>query len=67
MTGVQTCALPIFPADSHDPIVYPAAVLKHSKNSELAKAFVDFLSGSDAMVVFQTFGFTPPEKTAAKQ
>jgi molybdate transport system substrate-binding protein len=55
------------PADSHDPIVYPAAVLKNSKNSELAKAFVDFLSGSDAMVVFQTFGFTPPEKTAAKQ
>jgi molybdate transport system substrate-binding protein len=54
------------PADSHDPIVYPAAALKNSKNPELAKAFVDFLSGSDAMVVFQTFGFTPPEKTAAK-
>ena len=49
------------PADSHDPIVYPAAVLKNSRNSELAKAFVDFLSGSDAMVVFQTFGFTPPK------
>ena len=55
------------PADSHDPIVYPAAALKNSKNPELAKAFVDFLSGSDAMVVFQTFGFTPPEKAAAKQ
>jgi molybdate transport system substrate-binding protein len=54
------------PADSHDAIEYPAAVLKNSKNPELAKAFLDFLAGSDAMVVFQTFGFTPPEKTATK-
>jgi molybdate transport system substrate-binding protein len=54
------------PADAHDPIVYPAAMLKNSKNPELAKAFLDFLSGPDAMVVFQTFGFTPPEKSAAK-
>lgn len=54
------------PSDAHSPIVYPAAVLKNSKNPELAKAFLDFLSGPDAMVVFQTFGFTPPEKPAAK-
>jgi molybdate transport system substrate-binding protein len=55
------------PDDAHDPILYPAAVLKNSKNPELAKAFLDFLAGSDARLVFQGFGFMPPpEKPAAK-
>ncbi len=55
------------PDDSHDPILYPAAVLKNSKNPELARAFLDFLAGSDARLVFQGFGFMPPpEKPAAK-
>ena len=58
------------PDDTHAPIVYPAAVLKNSKNPELAKAFLDFLAGSDARVIFQEFGFAPPpgagsEKAAA--
>ena len=48
------------PDDTHAPIVYPAAVLKNSKNPELAKAFLDFLAGSDARVIFQEFGFAPP-------
>jgi molybdate transport system substrate-binding protein len=59
------------PDDTHAPIVYPAAVLKNSKNPELAKAFLDFLAGADARLIFQEFGFAPPpgaasEKTAAK-
>jgi molybdate transport system substrate-binding protein len=59
------------PDDTHAPIVYPAAVLKNSKNPELAKAFLDFLAGADARVIFQEFGFAPPpgaasEKAAAK-
>jgi len=48
------------PDDTHTPIVYPAAVLKNSKNPELAKAFLDFLAGPDARVIFQEFGFGPP-------
>lgn len=55
------------PADSHEPIVYPAAALKNSKNPELAKAFLDFLSGPDALAVFEKHGFVAPEKHAAKQ
>ena len=55
------------PDESHAPILYPAAVLKNSKNPELAKAFLDFLAGADARLVFQGFGFVPtPEKPAAK-
>lgn len=54
------------PADSHDPIVYPAAVLKNSKNATAAQQFVDFLQGPEARVVFEKYGFAPAEKSAAK-
>ena len=46
------------PADSHKPIVYPAAVIKASKNSEAAKNFNDFLSSDAAKAVFVKYGFT---------
>ncbi len=38
-------------------IIYPVAVLKSSKNVESAKAFVKFLSGKEAKVVFKKHGF----------
>ncbi|MGC1672730.1 MAG: molybdate ABC transporter substrate-binding protein [Candidatus Acidiferrales bacterium] len=53
-------------ADSHDPIVYPAAVLKNSKNAGAAREFVDFLQGSEARAAFEKYGFTPAEKSAVK-
>jgi molybdate transport system substrate-binding protein len=54
------------PADSHDPILYPAAVLRDSRNKPAARAFVEFLQGPDARAVFQKYGFTPAEKSAVK-
>jgi len=46
------------PAGSHQPIIYPAAVLKGSPNAQAAKAFLDFLSTPRAAAVFQKWGFT---------
>ena len=46
------------PADSHKAIVYPAGVVKASKNTEAAAAFVDFLSSDAAAAVFEKYGFT---------
>lgn len=46
--------------DSHSPVIYPAAVIKASKNPEAAKTFLDFLGGSKALPVFQKYGFVPP-------
>ena len=40
-------------------VIYPAAVLKTSKNQEAAKAFLDYLQTDDAMAVFQAVGFAP--------
>lgn len=42
---------------SHSPIVYPMAALKSSKNTNAAKAFVQFLSGAEARNVLRKYGF----------
>ena len=49
-----------FPADSHDPIVYPAAVTAQSDNDQ-AQAFLDYLSSDAARAVWTQFGFTTPQ------
>jgi molybdate transport system substrate-binding protein len=56
----------IAPPDSHDPILYPATVLRDSKNKPAARAFLEFLQGADARAVFQKYGFTSAEKSAVK-
>ncbi|MEY8001076.1 molybdate ABC transporter substrate-binding protein [Clostridium sp. Mt-5] len=45
------------PEDSHNPVVYPAAVIKSSKNVDAAKDFLKFLSGDKAKAVFEKYGF----------
>lgn len=49
------------PEGSHQPIVYPAAVLNVTKNAEAAKAFADYLKGPEASAVFERIGFSIPE------
>jgi len=39
-------------------VIYPAAVMKNSKNAEAAQAFLDFLKTDEAMAVFEGVGFT---------
>jgi len=46
------------PAGSHQPVVYPAAVIKNSPNAQAAKAFLDYLSSPPAAAVFERIGFT---------
>ena len=40
-------------------VIYPAAVLKVSKNPEAAQAFLDYLTGPEATAVFEAVGFSP--------
>ncbi|MCM2402946.1 molybdate ABC transporter substrate-binding protein [Rhizobium sp. S153] len=51
-----------FPEDSHPEIVYPAALLKESKNAD-AKAFLEYLHGAKAQEIFTAAGFTVLSKT----
>ena len=46
------------PANSHDPVIYPAAVIKDSKNPAAARAFLDFLSGAQAAAIFTKYGLS---------
>lgn len=46
------------PEDSHDPIVYPAVLIKDSAQSEAASKFYDFLQTEYAKGVFEKYGFT---------
>ena len=39
-------------------VIYPAAVLKQSKNADAAKKFLDFLKTDQAMAVFEAVGFS---------
>lgn len=42
-------------------VIYPAAVLKGSAHPEEAKAFLDYLTGEEAMTVFASVGFSAVE------
>jgi molybdate transport system substrate-binding protein len=46
-----------FPADSHDPIVYPFALTRHGDTPE-GRALLSFLQGAEARAVFVRRGFT---------
>jgi len=46
-----------FPADSHPPIIYPAAETKDSKSAD-AKPFLDYLKSSKARPAFEKLGFS---------
>jgi len=43
---------------AHDPIVYPAAVVKISENQEEARRFVKFLGSSEAKEILTKHGYT---------
>jgi molybdate transport system substrate-binding protein len=45
------------PENSHQPVVYPVAVLKESKRPNEAQAFLNFLTSIEATKVFTKIGF----------
>ncbi len=47
------------PADSCQPVVYPAGILKGSGEEEEAAKFLEYLQQDDVMEIFAAYGFTP--------
>lgn len=54
----------IFPADSHPPIIYPAAETAASKTAD-ARLFLEYLKGNKARAVFEKQGFAVLVKSAS--
>ena len=50
------------PKGSHKPVVYPAAILKNTKDLKASMAFVKFLKGDASKKVLTDIGFSIPEK-----
>ncbi|MDX1934806.1 MAG: molybdate ABC transporter substrate-binding protein [Capsulimonadales bacterium] len=48
------------PGKDHLAIVYPAAVVRRSRHSNLARRFAAFLKSQPAQVILRRFGFSPP-------
>ncbi|MEN6326301.1 MAG: molybdate ABC transporter substrate-binding protein [Syntrophomonas sp.] len=46
------------PEDSHDPVTYPGAVVKSTKQPAASQDFLNFLTSDKAKAVFVKFGFT---------
>lgn len=57
----------VFPASSHPPIVYPAALTARGARNSAAGRFLDYLSGAEAGAIFRRHGFsvTPPSRVRA--
>lgn len=49
------------PANSHKPVVLPAAVVAASKNSDEASKFLEYLQSDEAMKIFEKNGFIKGE------
>jgi molybdate transport system substrate-binding protein len=45
------------PPGTHDPVVYPMAIVASSRNAAAARAFAEFLAGAEARTIFQAHGF----------
>ena len=45
------------PEGSHKPVVYPAAVIKDSKNIDASKDFMSFLCSEKSKLIFEKYGF----------
>jgi molybdate transport system substrate-binding protein len=45
-------------AGSVSKVIYPAGIVKATKNEDAAKAFVEFLKTDEALKIFESYGFT---------
>jgi molybdate transport system substrate-binding protein len=65
-TSSEVRVVAVAPPDSHDPIVYPGAVLKNSSHPEAARDFLAYLEARGAQQVFEKYGFVQPKSRPRK-
>jgi len=64
--GDKVKVVAVADASSHDPIRYPAVVIKGSKKRDAAARFLDYLTSEKAKQLFRDKGFAPGDQAAGK-
>lgn len=57
LTNKKVKIIASFPEDSHQPIIYPVAIIKSSSQAELAKKFVEFATATNGKKILKQHGF----------
>ncbi len=47
----------VAPENTHDPVLYPIAVVRESPNREAARAFVELVAGAEGQSILRRYGF----------
>jgi molybdate transport system substrate-binding protein len=55
----KVVVLEVAAAASHQPVIYPAAVIRATRHAARAGAYLAFLQTADAAGIFRKWGFTP--------
>jgi molybdate transport system substrate-binding protein len=63
-TSREVSVVAVAPDNSHDPVIYPVAVIAASKDTHAAKSFEGFLFSLDSTRVFEQYGFNPADAEA---
>jgi molybdate transport system substrate-binding protein len=56
--GAKVKIAAVAPEGSHQPIIYPVAILSGAKQGKAAEDFLAYLAGPEAKAVFEKYGFT---------
>lgn len=56
-TSDKVISVATAPPDSHTPIIFPGVILKNSRQPEASQEFLNYLTSSAGMKVFQRYGF----------
>lgn len=57
LTSTKARVVATAPETSHEPIIYPVAVVKGSHSEEAARKFIEYLASPAAQAIFQKHGF----------
>jgi molybdate transport system substrate-binding protein len=56
-TGDRVRTVATAPADSHDPILYPIAVVRASSSQAAARSFIDVIMSDEGQQILENYGF----------
>lgn len=59
-TSEQVKIVAAAPQGSHEPIIYPSAIIGATKHGKEAQDFLNYLASPEGQAVFQKYGFTAP-------